>query len=58
MHQYEKRMKYKDLVTQTAKRINTNELGLMGSFDGMIKLLNDFNFIKENSLTIKGRVAR
>ncbi len=43
---------------ETAKRINKNDLGLLGSFDGMIKLLNDFNFIKENTLTLKGRIAR
>lgn len=30
----------------------------MGSFEGMIKLLNDFKFITEDSLTLKGRIAR
>ena len=56
--QYEKRIKTKDLVLETAKRINKNDLGLLGSFDGMIKLLNEFNFVKENTLTLKGRIAR
>jgi superfamily II RNA helicase len=56
--QYEKRLATRDLVMETAKRINKNDLGLLGSFDGMIKLLNDFNFIKENTLTLKGRIAR
>lgn len=57
-NQYEKRIKTKDLVLKTAQRINKNELGLLGSFEGMIKLLNDFNFINENTLTLKGRIAR
>lgn len=30
----------------------------MGSFEGMLKLLNEFNFINENALTLKGRIAR
>lgn len=30
----------------------------MGSFEGMIKLLNDFKFITDDSLTLKGRIAR
>lgn len=30
----------------------------MGSYEGMTKLLNDFRFITEDSLTLKGRVAR
>lgn len=31
---------------------------MLGSFEGMIRLLNDFNFIKDNTLTLKGRIAR
>lgn len=42
----------------TSGRINKNELGLMGSFEGMIKLLEEYRFVKDNSLTLKGRVAR
>jgi hypothetical protein len=42
----------------TSGRINKNELGLMGSFEGMIKLLEEYKFVKDNSLTLKGRVAR
>lgn len=42
----------------TSSRINKNELGLMGSFEGMIKLLEEYKFVKDNSLTLKGRVAR
>lgn len=30
----------------------------MGSFEGMIKLLNDFKFITDDALTLKGRIAR
>ncbi len=30
----------------------------MGSFEGMVKLLESFKFVNENSLTLKGRVAR
>lgn len=58
MHQQQKRSKTKAEVSTTAKRINKNELGLMGSFEGMLKLLNDFKFITEDSLTLKGRIAR
>jgi superfamily II RNA helicase len=58
MHQQTKRSKTRSEVTNTAKRINKNELGLMGSFEGMIKLLNDFKFITEDALTLKGRIAR
>jgi hypothetical protein len=32
-------MKTKNDVSDTAKKINKNELGLMGSFEGMIQLL-------------------
>jgi len=46
------------MVLDTAKRINKNELGLLGSFEGMIRLLNEFNFVKEGTLTLKGRIAR
>jgi hypothetical protein len=56
--QFEKRLKTKDMVMQTAKRINKNDLGLLGSFEGMVKLLNDFSFVKDNTLTLKGRIAR
>jgi hypothetical protein len=45
-------------VAITAKRINKNELGLMGSFEGMLKLLNEYKFITSDSLTLKGRIAR
>lgn len=58
MHQQYKRNKTKSEISTTAKRINKNELGLMGSFEGMIKLLNDFKFITDDSLTLKGRIAR
>lgn len=58
MHQQKKRARTKQEVKITASRINKNELGLMGSFEGMAKLLEHFNFVKENSLTLKGRVAR
>ena len=30
----------------------------MGSFSGMVKLLEEFRFIKEENLTLKGRIAR
>lgn len=30
----------------------------MGSFEGMAKLLEEFKFVNENALTLKGRVAR
>jgi hypothetical protein len=39
-YQFEKRGKTKDLVMNTVKSINKNELGLLGSFEGMIKLLD------------------
>jgi len=58
LHQYGKRTNTKAEVSTTAARINTNELGLMGSFEGMLKLLNEFKFINENALTLKGRIAR
>lgn len=58
MHQQKRRTYTKDEVKVTASRINKNELGLMGSFEGMVKLLEEFKFVKENALTLKGRVAR
>ena len=58
MHQQKKRAHTRREVQITANRINKNELGLMGSFEGMVKLLEDYKFIKDSSLTIKGRVAR
>ena len=30
----------------------------MGSFEGMINLLGEYKFVKDNSLTLKGKVAR
>lgn len=58
MHQQRRRAHTKDEVKITASRINKNELGLMGSFEGMAKLLEEFKFVNENALTLKGRVAR
>jgi superfamily II RNA helicase len=58
MKQQDDRVYAKKEVRVTASRINKNELGLMGSFTGMVKLLEDFKFIKDDSLTLKGRIAR
>jgi len=58
MQQHRNRVKTKHEMQITSSRINKNELGLMGSFEGMIKLLEEYRFVKDNSLTLKGRVAR
>ena len=58
LHQQQQRTRTKGRVSETASRINTNELGLMGSFEGMLKLLEDHRFIHEEALTLKGKMAR
>lgn len=58
MYQQERRTKTKREVKETASRINKNELNLMGSFEGMAKVLEEFKFVNDNTLTLKGRVAR
>lgn len=58
LQQQRRRQKVKQEMRVTASRINKNELGLMGSFEGMAKLLEEFKFVKEGALTLKGRVAR
>ena len=46
------------MMLNATASIDTNELGMMGHFDGMIKMLRKFNFIHDEALTLKGRVAR
>ena len=58
MQQHRKRVRTKLEMQITSSRINKNELGLMGSFEGMINLLGEYKFVKDNSLTLKGKVAR
>ena len=61
----------KDKINYCAKKLDTNELGMMGSFEGMLLLLSTYDFIKQsvtegeagdrqvvNTLTLKGRIAK
>lgn len=57
----------KNKLTDCAKKLDTNELGLMSSFEGMLLLLTHYGFISQstkedgtlvNTLTLKGRIAK
>lgn len=54
-------------LSDCAKKLDKNELGLMGNFEGMLLVLAQFGFISQsakedgtivNTLTLKGRIAK
>jgi hypothetical protein len=44
-HEYNRRQQLKNKLSHCAKKIDTNELRMMGSFEGMLRLLVKFKFI-------------
>ncbi len=51
-------MQIKQDIEFIAERLDKNGLQMMDSVEGMKLFLEDYNFVKDETLTLKGRVAR
>jgi superfamily II RNA helicase len=49
-------MKYR--LTQLTHQVDKNDLIAMGSFEGMLAVLKKMKFVSEESILLKGRIAR
>lgn len=53
-----KRRDLKHRLTQLTSEVDKNDLVAMGSFEGMLTVLKKMKFVSEESILLKGRIAR